>query len=146
MKISCRIAASVVFAGLTAVGVGVASPASADEFAGTYNVDLGAGTTATWNVTPCDNDPVNHCVHVTQTGDSLQQPWSADAFWQVGYWTLVVNRPDFLACPDGTKHSADATYSWNAATLEGQASAFNPGLCGGKPQTLAAPFTMTKVS
>lgn len=146
MKINWRITASVVFAGLTAVGVGIASPASADEFSGTYKLDLGDGNTATWNVTPCDNDPLNHCVHVAQQGDSLQQPWNADAFWQVGYWTLNVNRPDFLACPDGTKHSAVATYSWNAATLDGQASAFNNGLCGGKPQTLAAYFTMTKES
>jgi hypothetical protein len=123
----------------------VASPASADEFAGTYKVDMGAGNTATWIVTPCDDDPLNQCVHIAQTAEGLQQPWNADAFWQVGYWTLVVDRPDFLACPDGTKHAAKATYSWNAATLAGQASAYNNGVCGGKPRTLAAPFTMTKV-
>ncbi|HEY7050971.1 MAG TPA: hypothetical protein VH496_02395 [Mycobacterium sp.] len=83
-------------------------------------------------------------MHVAQTGGEMA-PWQADAYLSVGYWTLSVNRPDTISCDDGENHPAQTTYSWDAVALSGWLGAHDPGVCGGDPKSLAAPFTLTKV-
>ncbi len=133
--------ASLVCAGLAAVGF--ASPARADDFSGTYTIDVG-GSTATWTVRPCEGEPFIPCVYISETG-SESQPWEGKADLGVGYWTMFVDRPDILTCEDGRKIPAKTTYSWDAVTLSGYFSIFNTGVCGDEPGTLSAPFTLTKV-
>ena len=72
------------------------------------------------------------------------KPFDGDANLSVGYWTMVVDRPDAIGCDDGKQFSAPTTYSWDAVTLSGWVSANNGGMCGGQSAVLAAPFTLTK--
>ncbi len=141
MKIIRGVTAFVIFAGLA---VGFASPASADDFSGTYTIDYGEDT-ATWTVIPCENDeqPFVQCVHVSESGSQLA-PWQADAHWSVGSWSLFAERPDVLVCGDESKHPARATYALDATTLEGWISIFDNKVCGDEPRTLYAPITVTK--
>jgi hypothetical protein len=141
VKITRGVTASVVIAGLAAVGF--ASPAWADDFSGTYNIDYG-GKTATWTVTPCDVEPpFTPCVHVAEGGSPVA-PWQSDAFWSVGSWSLFAERPDVLVCSDGTNHPARATYALDAVTLSGFISIFDNKVCGEKARTLYAPIKLTK--
>lgn len=142
MNVIRGVTAFLICAGLAAVGF--ASPARADDFGGTYTIDLG-GSTATWTVTPCDPQPFIPCAYISETGGETQ-PWQGKADLGVGYWTMFVERPDVLSCDDGQKFPAKTTYSWNAATLVGYISIFNPGLCGNEVGTLSAPFALAKVA
>ena len=76
VKIAGGITASVIIVGLAAVGF--ASPASADDFGGTYNMVLGVANPVTWTVTPCSTDPNYRpfipCVRVAETGGNFA-PW-----------------------------------------------------------------------
>lgn len=128
------------------VAVGAAAPAHAADpnAVGTFTFKSGAAT-ATWVATPCDDDS-DHCIHVSSSGMADQAPWNADAFWSVGSWILKVDQGDAITCTDGSQHPGQMTYSWNAATFEGYAGIFNPGICGGKPETISAPFTLTRTA
>jgi hypothetical protein len=106
------------------------SPAWADDFSGTYNIHYG-GKSGTWTVTPCDGDPFMPCVHVAESGSELA-PWQSDASLSVGSWSLFAERPDVLACNDGTKHPARATYALDAVTLSGFISIFDDKVCSDK--------------
>jgi hypothetical protein len=147
MKIARGIAAVFVSAG---VAVGLAGPASADDFLGTYTMSLGDGTnSSTWTVTPCDSDPGQTgfvpCVHVADSGNSSNAPWQADAHLSVGYWDLAVDRPDAVSCDDGTKLPARVKYWWNAGNLQGALGFFFPGGCGdAQAGSLSGPFTLTR--
>jgi hypothetical protein len=147
MKIAGGLAVAALFAG---VAVGVASPASAEEFLGTYTMSLGEGAdSSTWTVTPCASDPEQKgfipCVHVADSGNSSNAPWQADAHLSVGYWDLAVERPDAVSCDDGTKLPARVKYWWNAATLEGVLGFYFPGGCGdAQAGSLSGPFTLTR--
>lgn len=70
MSITRGITASVIFAGLAAVGF--ASPARADDFSGAYTIDMGGGSVATWDVASCGTESFIPCVHVSQTGGGVQ--------------------------------------------------------------------------
>lgn len=143
MNITRPVAASVIGAGLAAACV-FASPASADDLDGAYTLDIGGSDQGTWALTQCEESFVP-CVHVAQTGGEAQ-PWNADAHLSVGYWTMFVDRPDAIGCKDGSVHPGQVSYSWDAVTLSGWTSSYNTGVCGDKPQTLSAPFTLVKVN
>jgi hypothetical protein len=143
VKITRGITASVVFAGLAAAGF--ASPAWADitgDQSETYKFLLtGATEPTTWVVTNCGAV----CLHIEDGGNSVNKPWSADAYALNGYWTMFVNRPDLISCPDGSKFPAGAQYNWNTAG-KGTVSATTDGECGDPPGPISADFTLTKVS
>lgn len=115
MTVGRGLAAGLVAAGLS---VGLAGPAWADDFSGTYALDLiGAGAHTSWAArTTCP--PSGECVaHViSSTG------WSGDAHLVGGRWTMTVDRSDGHSCPDGTRGAELQTWSWDATTLMGQVS------------------------
>ncbi|HTY27260.1 MAG TPA: hypothetical protein VMD51_03805 [Mycobacterium sp.] len=141
MKLSTAMTAAAI---LAAGSIGLAGPARADdEFSGTYNLAMGANT-FTWTVTPCEGDPFIPCVHIAETGGE-NAPFQGDAYLTVGSWSMRVDRSDAITCEDNSKVAAPVTYSWDAVTLIGYISIFNPGLCGVNPVTLYAPIQLTKV-
>jgi hypothetical protein len=138
MIISRGLTAAVVTAGFS---LGFASPAWADDFSGTYSLNLsgapGAHTSWTANST-CP--PSGGCVaHIMSSSG-----WSGDAQLAGARWTMTVDRPDGQSCPDGTRHSESQTWSWDAAALAGQVSGVStdPAAC---PETSPNAFTLTKV-
>lgn len=144
-----RIGVAAVFAGLA---LGVASPALAEEAAGpladpnalgTYTFEAEDGEVAVWTVTPCAEDSL-HCVHVNSTGNDQRGAWNANAYWTVGSWILFVDQPDAILCNDGSVSAGTNNYSWDATSLNGYTSIFNPGACGSEPGSLAIPFALTK--
>jgi hypothetical protein len=141
VNITQRMTASVIFAGLAAVGF--ASPAaSADPPAETYQFNwVGGKQPTTWVVTPCGV----MCLHVEDAGNSTTEPWSGDAYALNGNWTMFVNRNDFITCDNGEMHSAAAQYNWDSDG-KGLASANNDGSCGDTPGPISANFTLTRVS
>lgn len=103
----------------TGLALGFASPASADDFSGTYSLNLSgaAGANASWT-TNSTCPPSGACVaHITSSTG-----WSADAQLTNDRWTMTVDRPDGQHCPDGTRHSELQTWTWDAAALTGQVS------------------------
>jgi hypothetical protein len=131
---------------LIAAGVGLAVPAQAADpnAVGTYTFESADGESAKWVVTPCADD-TPHCVHVSETENSLRAPWSANAYWTVGSWILFVDQPDAIICNDGGAAPGVNNYSWDATSLAGYASIFNKdGACGIEPSSLTIPFTLTK--
>jgi hypothetical protein len=135
--------ASVFVAG--SVGVALAGPANAaDPHAlGTYTFEGEDGESATWTVTPCADD-TDHCVRVSETGNSMRAPWSANAYWNVGSWILFVDQPDAILCHDGSKVPGRNNYSWDATNLSGYVSIFSGGACNAPAESLAIPFKLTK--
>lgn len=125
--------------------VGLAGPANATDAnaLGTYTFEGDGGESATWTLTPCIDDS-DHCVHVAASGSSKHAPWSADAHWTVGSWILFVDQPDAVSCDSGGSAPGSNNYSWDAGSGTGYASIFS-GACGGDPQSIAIPFTLTKV-
>jgi len=136
--------ASVCVAGL---GVGLAGPANAadPQALGTYTFEATDGESATWTVTPCDDD-TDHCVRVAEAGNSKRAPWSANADWSVGSWILFVDQPDAILCKNGTSAPGRNNYSWDATSLTGWASTFSNGACHSAPESLAIPFKLTRVA
>jgi hypothetical protein len=141
VNITRGMTASVIFAGLAAVGL--ASPAaSADPPSETYSFNFVGGTQpTTWVVTPCGV----MCLHVEDSGNSITDPWSSDAYALNGYWTLFVNRKDFLTCDTGEKYPAAAQYNWDT-NGNGLVSATNDGSCGDTPGPISANFTLKRVA
>lgn len=120
--------------------VGLASPAVADDFSGTYSLNLiGAGATTSWSTrTECSTS--NVCVaHVTSSAG-----WSGDATLSGNRWTMTVARADGHSCPDGTRHAELQTWSWDATTLDGQVSGVSTdnAAC---PVGQADDFALTKI-
>jgi len=144
MKPTLIATSSIVAMGVAAAGLAGPARAADPNALGTYTVTVAEQLTGTWVATPCVDD-TEHCIHVTNSGIGKQQPWEADAFWSVGSWIMFVDEPDAIGCDDGTTHPGKMTYSWDAAKMAGYASIFNNGICGGKPATLYAPFTLTKL-
>ena len=124
--------------------IGLAGPAQAADpnALGSYTFEGDGGEVATWTLTPCIDDS-DHCVHVSASGSSMHAPWSADAHWTVGSWILFVDQSDAVSCPDGGSAPGSNNYSWDASALTGYASIIS-GACGGEPQSLAIPFTLTR--
>jgi hypothetical protein len=119
--------------------VGLAGPAWADDFGGTYALSLiGAEGVTSWTANSHCPASGNCTAHITtSTG------WSGDARLMGGRWSMTVTRPDGQSCPDGTRHSELQTWSWDAAALTGQVSGVStdPFAC---PETGANSFTLTK--
>ncbi|AQT78704.1 hypothetical protein B1R94_04740 [Mycolicibacterium litorale] len=143
MKRTLTLAAASVAAAITATAFAGTAHAADPNAVGSYDFNVGTLST-TWTATPCINDD-DHCIHVSAGSLNGQAPWAADAFWSVGSWILFADQPDAITCDDGTKHPGRMSYSWDAATLKGWASIYNNGVCGTKPYTMAAPFTLTKL-
>ncbi|MGV0835998.1 hypothetical protein [Mycolicibacterium thermoresistibile] len=141
MKFLARLTASISGAAIAAVGL--AAPAGADGFTGTYEFAT-EDESATWTVVPCGHESPAPCAYVMQSGGDME-PWSADAYLYIGYWTLRVERPDAIVCDNGETFPARTTYSWDAVTNEGWVSARDEGVCGDEPHSVAAPFTLTRV-
>lgn len=141
VNITLGMTASVICAGLAAVGF--ASPAaSADPPSETYSFNFVGGTQpTTWVVTPCGV----MCLHVEDSGNSITEPWSSDAYALNGYWTLFVTRKDFITCDTGEKYPAAAQYNWDT-NGNGLVSANNDGSCGDTPGPISANFTLKRVA
>lgn len=142
-----RVVISAAFA-VSVVAAGLASPAWAIDFItqnaiGTYEYVDGAVTT-TWTATPC-LDNADKCIRVTQQGDDGQgvAQWTSNAYWQVGWWTMIVDEPDALTCEDGTQYSSKVTYSWDAASYEGWRSFLDLDICA-EPRSYATSFILDR--
>ena len=144
------IVATVVAASVAAVGL--ASPAFAtDEITqnavGTYEFQGKSVGKRSWTATPCADD-APQCIKVTEfaAGDEGGNPrWSGNAYWQVGSWIMFVVVPNAVECKDGTKHDMRINYSWDAVENTGWRSFNDPGICGGKAETVATPFKLTRI-
>lgn len=119
-----------------------AGAADADAF-GTYSFTTDDGENATWTLTPCTDDPPG-CARVSASGTAERAPWVAEAHWSVGSWILVVPQPDAIPCPDGSALPGAKTYSWDSATLAGNAGINTNGACGAKP-SLSTPFRLARI-
>lgn len=135
------VAAAIAFGAATLAAAG---PAGADDpVFGTYGFTADDGENATWTLTPCgDNAP--GCVRVSEAGNSKRLPWSGDAHWSVGSLILLVQQPDAILCEDGSAVPGVNTYSWDGATLSGNASILTNGACGAKP-SVSIPFRLTRL-
>lgn len=132
---------------LAAASLVVAAPAAAEDFEGQYTFDMG-GQPALWTVRPCDGGPTlpfNQCVRIAESGGE-GAPFEAQANWAVGYWTMRVHRPDVITCEDDSQRGALVTYSWNAASLEGQMGFTYDGSCDDDSEagSMFAPFQLTR--
>jgi hypothetical protein len=138
MKITTGFAAAAVLVG---AAVGLASPAWADDFNGTYTYSTSGGATSTWTVTSCGPG----CAHV------VTKITNADAHLTNGQWVLVshYDAPNGIRCNDGTQVASTRTFTWDATTLQGQVSDVSDGpACGvaGSYTPAPVPFSLTKVS
>ena len=90
MRVSTSASAVALLAG---AAIGLAGPANADEFAGTF-LHIAPGLQSLWTVSSCGAG----CAHVADSTG-----WSADAHPVDGLWTFVVNLPHGTKCNnDGT--------------------------------------------
>ena len=128
------------------------STTSAPEFAGRYKVTYEAGATATWTVTPCGAGCANIAIRPeTESGGlPLGAPSTTQAHLENGNWSIAELVPKGFVCDDGTETDMDATYSWNATSLEGSfdATLHGPG-CGQPDGSGTGPpesFILVKVS
>ena len=156
MNKTAATAATAAVLALAGAALGLATPASAQDPApsgpladpnalGTYDFAAEDGEAGTWTVTPCAEDSL-HCVRVSEAGNSMRAPWSANAYWVVGSWTAFVDQPDAILCNDGTSAPGVNTYSWDATNLTGNISISSGGACGIEPQVLNIPFGLAKTS
>jgi hypothetical protein len=123
----------------TGFALGLAGPAWADDFGGTYALNLvGAEGVTSWTANSRCPASGNCTAHITtSTG------WSGDARLVGGRWSMTVTRPDGQSCPDGSRHSELQTWSWDPVALTGQVSGVStdPFAC---PETGANSFTLTR--
>jgi len=141
MKLNPIAAVAAVAAGLVcAVPAGAADP---DVF-GTYSFTADNGESSTWLLGPCADNPPG-CARVTASGDAKRAPWSAEAHFSVGSWILFVQQSDAIRCEDGTTAPGMNTYSWDAASLAGNASILTRGACGEATPNLSIPFRLARL-
>ena len=114
MDVTAGIAATVVLAG---AAVGLASPAQAGGFSGTF-IPNGPGMNSTWVVTPCGPG----CAHISDSTG-----WSADAHPWNGYWRFVADLPDGTKCNNDGVLPGTVTFKVDAGHHEGTALTTNPG-------------------
>ncbi len=133
--------------------VGLAGPAFAtDEYTlnevGTYELEVKSLGPFTWVASPCEGD-APQCVQIEEFDvDDVARAnphWRGNAHWQVGSWILFVVVPNAIECEDGTEHDFRVNYSWDAVEDTGWRSFNDPGICGGEPETVAKPFTLTRL-
>lgn len=136
-----RIAVTSALSAAALAGIG---PAAADsDVFGTYSFAAEDGENATWAMTPCAENPPG-CVRISETGNAKRIPWAGDAHWSVGSLILVVEQPDAILCEDGSSVPGVNTYSWDGATLSGNASILTNGACGAEP-SVSIPFRLTRL-
>ncbi len=148
---SRTIATTAVAASVAAVGL--AGPAFAtDEYTlnevGTYEFEGKSVGMYTWVASPCEGD-APQCVQIAEfdTDDVARANphWRGNAHWRVGSWIMFVVVPNAIECEDGTEHDFRVNYSWDAVEDTGWRSFNDPGICGGEPETVAKPFTLTRL-
>jgi hypothetical protein len=136
MNVTAGIAAAVVLAG---AAVGVAAPAQAEDFSGTF-IPNGPGMTSTWVVTSCGPD----CARISDSSG-----WSADAHRWAGVWRFVVDLPDGTKCNNDGVLPGTVTFKVDAPRQEGTFLTTNPalgcqwGLAPGYSQPVF--FTLTRL-
>jgi hypothetical protein len=106
MNVTAGFAAAAIFAG---AAVGVASPARADDFSGTY-IPNGPGLHSTWVVTPCGSD----CAHIADSTG-----WGVDAHPFDGLWRFVVDLPDGTKCNNDGTAPGTVTFKVDAPRQQG---------------------------
>ena len=114
-----RLRALAALAAFATAAVGLASPATADDFGGTY-VRTGSGESSTWVVTPCGSG----CAHVADSDG-----WSADAHPVGGLWTLTVELPKATICNNDGTAPGTLTYKVDPARQEGTVVNVLPAPC-----------------
>lgn len=147
-----------VFASLSAafvVSVGPIAPALAteptDSTVGTYILAYSEKESPSkWVLSPCEGAAGN-CVTVRQfeldDSQMTRAQWTGNAVWTVGSWTMTVDWPDVLSCPDnGPSFTRPVTFAWDATTGQGWRSFTDPGLCTDKKRDISIKTTLTKVS
>ena len=141
MKLNPIAAVAAVLTGLAASAP--AGAADQDVF-GTYSFTADNGESATWMLSPCADNPPG-CARVTASGNAKRAPWNSEAHFSVGSWILLVQQADAIRCDDGTTAPGMNTYSWDAASLAGNASILPHGACGAGVTNLSIPFRLTRL-
>jgi hypothetical protein len=73
------------------------------------------------------------------------QGWTAPAEFAHGRWTVKLDRPDAVQCPNGPSVAATVAYSFDARTLTGRATTVNAmGSCGPGQVVIQAPWALVK--
>ena len=127
------------FAALAVVpcaAIGLATPARADDFGGTY-IRTGSGEQSTWVVTPCGRG----CAHVADSDG-----WSADAHPIGGLWTLTVDLPKATICNNDGTAPGTLKYEVDLPRQEGTVVNIRPAPCQLAPgYSKSLYFTLTRV-
>ena len=95
---------------------------------------------STWTITSeCKADD-------TCTGQVISdQGWNAPAEFAHGRWTVKLDRPDAVQCPNGPSVPATVAYSFDVRTLTGTAVTVNVmGSCGPGQIVVQAPWALVK--
>jgi hypothetical protein len=136
MNITAGIATTVVLAG---TAVGLAGPAHADGFSGTF-IPNGPGLNSTWVVTPCGPD----CARVSDSTG-----WTADAHPFGAVWRFVADLPDGTKCNNDGVLPGTVTFHVDAAQNNGTMLTTSPatdcrwGLAPGYSQPIF--ITLTRI-
>jgi hypothetical protein len=157
VTVACALAAAAVLVGAT---VGPASPARADDtMSGLYTYTQAGLPQSSWTITPICVPvvgdlrqplylPVGCTLHVasatsSQVTDELrQQNFGGDARLTNGLWTIVMNKPNGMVCPDGSTAPTVDTYAYDDATLQGTHTSTHGEVCGMQPGLTKVPFTL----
>jgi hypothetical protein len=118
--------------------------------AGIYTYTQAGLDPSTWSIYPiCVS--AGCVLHIQDTtphkGPLSDQPgYSGDARLVNDRWTLGINVPDGLSCPDGTTAASSNVYSFDDKTLNGTVTTLHGSVCGRQPAQIRRPFTLTYVS
>jgi hypothetical protein len=144
MTVARALTAAVVFVG---VALASASPASAqDPMAGIYNYSQQGEPAYEWTIYPTCV-PAGCALHVSSTvpgyGTLSKYPgFSGDAKLVNDRWTLPVNIPEGLTCPDGSKKPLSELYMFDDKTLTGTRTSMHASVCGLQSSRSTQPFTL----
>lgn len=76
---------------------------------------------------------------------SSDKGWNAPAEFAHGRWTVKLDRPDAVQCPNGPSVPATVAYSFDVRTLTGTAVTVNAmGSCGPGQIVVQAPWALVK--
>ena len=98
---------------------------------GTYSFAAEDGENATWAMTPCAENPRD--ASGSPRPERQANPLGRRCALVGGSLILVVEQPDAILCEDGSSVPGVNTYSWDGATLSGNASILTNGACGPSP-------------
>jgi hypothetical protein len=137
VNIARGVAALLIFGSIASIGF--ASSACADDPPGMYAVIWKDGSAPdTWTTMSCGFQ----CRHIVDMENGSEK-WSADAYGLNGHWTMFVDRPDMIICPDGTAIAGNGQYLISG-DLSGAGVAYinNSGACGDAPGVITREFTL----